>query len=390
MKNKRNKTRATKDPLKNKISDQKDGEPAEIVEEYEEESVEFKLKEEEESPNSNPYLGFGLFIPGLVFILISLTGFTLSVLDTPISKHIKDLSIQPEVLFAIGVILIAMGTVLSSVKNLFSRIEKFEKEIKALRSEHEIIRTGLADLGSIDVAAKLAQIASSMTPNEVQASFMKIDEKLNNLTKATRILTQPLEELSEKEETLKSNVESLQEIAKDVLSISQTAMARLEELKEALPARTTKETKEVIEKLISEERTKTEEGIKENIKLGITKGIEDIKNIVSAMEESIAGVRIGVAERLSQDMQEIQAGLDSLNKKLSSLKESAAVSEIYSILDTIKQKLENEITTIKKEDKQEPRIDSGTHESTPTVEKTQQKSGSVLSAIEKLKKMRGL
>ena len=33
MKNKRNKTRANKDPLKNKISDQKDGELEEIVEE---------------------------------------------------------------------------------------------------------------------------------------------------------------------------------------------------------------------------------------------------------------------------------------------------------------------------------------------------------------------
>ncbi len=402
----RSRTRKAKPGLPEKEKDT----PYREAPEREEELVEEIPGESLEEPLKHPMKGYyrayrpgasGIWMTsaGILFVLASLVTFGLSNTQTPISQHLKNLSIHPEALFALGVLLIAIGKVMSSVKAMLSGIHELEKKAESVKKDHEFIRTGLADLGSIDVAAKLTQIASGMAPSEIQAALMKMDEKLNNLTKATRVLTQPLQELSTTESKLGEKIDELRETAKEVLGASQTAIARLEELGTGLPARTSKETKEALSNILQENSKRTAELAGEIASKNLSQGIEGLKEIISGIEESLAGVRLGVTERISQELQAMRDTLASILEKLSSMEkkdsesqEIKAIAEVLQILNSVKEKLQSEVNVIAatgQPEKPEPRPEPP-QEPSVQPDNPKNQSTSVLSAIEKLKRMRGM
>lgn len=147
-------------------------------------------------------------------------------------------------LAALGLALLSAAALLGLQNRASARLQALEAALAGIAADNTVIRTNLADLGSIDVAAKLAQVAGGLAPTEIKEALDKADEKLNNLTRAIRMFSQPLQDVSQAGEDLKADMARLQEGFKDLGTSIETLLLRLEDLSASLPARAGRELDE--------------------------------------------------------------------------------------------------------------------------------------------------
>ncbi len=348
-----------------------------------------------------------------------------------------------------GLFLLALAPLLSSLHGATLRLAGLEEATEFLKDQDRAIRTSLADLNSIDVAAKLAQVASGMAPSEIKEALTRADEKISNLTKAVRMFSQPLEELSKAVADVSDRLQKTEDSLREVLGTSQTSAARLEEFAASLPNRTAAETEEVlaprIEKTLGEalqaagrewaekagslgeELEKLKESL-EAFKDRMEEGLVELHQEVSEspkgnpeeLEQTLSSLEAGITRTLEEKtahlqgkVEEIWSGLEGLREKMEEResapvsqepREDPAVSQVLQILQGLEQKVQDLTAglpagTGRPAEPQPARAGAGSSYqagSAPAPPPPPAPSrgsgaagGSVLSAIQKLKQMRG-
>jgi len=360
-----------------------------------------------------------------------------------------------------GVVLLALTPLLTSLHRNAARLADLEEATEFLKEQDQAIRTSLADLNSIDVAAKLAQVASGMAPSEIKEALVRADEKISNLTKATRMFSKPLEELSKAVADLSERLEKAERALQEVLSTSQTSAARLEEFAASLPGRTASEAektlapkiRETLEEAMHPRFQKWEEaseGLEEKVR-GLEEGIQglhqEVQGFQEKLQESLEGLRQvvpqeaavgkedlertlsdletrilqglqGPVEEMGGKVEELRARLEEVGRKVAEAASSGetrqagedpAVAQVLQILQGLEQKVRDLSAGIPAAGSAAPAPEpahAGTLQSGPAARPQSPAApaqgggapspgakpkggGSVLSAIQKLKRMRG-
>ena len=262
-----------------------------------------------------------------------------------------------------GLFLLALSPLLSHLQRNARKLADLEEATEFLKEQDKAIRTSLADLNSIDVAAKLAQVASGMAPSEIKEALVRADEKISNLTKATRMFSQPLEELSKGVADLSERLEKAEDSLQEMLASTQTSAARLEEFAAALPARTAAETEEILSSRLPEilerslqsvlggwkERLDSLAGAFEEFRKAQAEGRTEFKE---ALEEGLADLRLALGESAQgwkEGLEQVLADLEEkvgrvVEEKTGPLREGleevrGRVESFHSGLDAVRQDL---------------------------------------------------
>ncbi len=412
------------------------------------------------SPKGNAWV---LLVPGILLlgggILLSAAGPSLAGLPPALAGA------GPFAALA-GLFFLALAPLFSRIHKALHRLADLEEATEFLKEQDKAIRTSLADLNSIDVAAKLAQVASGMAPSEIKEALTRADEKISNLTKATRMFSQPLEELSKAVADVSERLEKAEGSLREVLGTSQTSAARLEEFAATLPTRTAAEAGGVFASRIEEtlgealqaagrewgekisalgedlQAAGREWGekigalgedlgkLKENLeafKGRVEEDLLELHEVVSEaskggageLEQSLTSVEARISQALEEKTSHVQAKVEELRTELEGVRskleelgsapgtqgpgEDPAVSQVLQILQGLERKVQD-LTSGLPAGTQAPApqpVHAGTAPSSmgeasappppppAPPKKSSPGGGSVLSAIQKLKAMRG-
>ncbi len=347
-----------------------------------------------------------------------------------------------------GLVFLGLAPLMGSLRRNARKLAELEEATEFLKEQDKAIRTSLADLNSIDVAAKLAQVASGMAPSEIKEALTRADEKISNLTKATRMFSQPLEELSKAVAQVSERLEKAEASLQEVLATSQTSAARLEEFAASLPTRTAAQAEELlaprIEQALSraleeaggewsgktaslgEEWAQWKQGFetfREHLEERLASLAGKVDQLPREGGEGLAEQLQGLESRLSGLLEEktspihgrveaLQAGLEEIRRELdkeahpragSEAGEDPAVSQVLQILQGLERKVQDLTAGIPQgapaqapqpvQAQAGPAASSGEAPPPPRAHSSHgspAKGGrSVLSAIQKLKQMRG-